>query len=51
MLAADNLPGGHTANFALLDPAGRIRSYHNGLEPTAVEVLKQNIRQLAKEMK
>ncbi len=51
MLAADHLPGGHSPNFVLLDSSARIRSYHNGLEPVAIEVLKQNIRQLAKEMR
>lgn len=50
MLAADNLPGGHTAKFALVDARNRIRSYHNGLEPAAIEVLKQNVRVLAKDI-
>jgi len=49
MLAADDLPGGHTAKFAVVDTENRIRSYHNGLEPAAIEILKQNVRVLAKD--
>ncbi len=50
MLAADDLPGGHTAKFALVDAENRIRSYHNGLDPAAIEVLKQNVRVLARDI-
>ena len=50
MLSADDLPGGHTTKFILVDPLGRIRSYHDGLSESSMETLKNNIRQLAKEM-
>jgi protein SCO1/2 len=50
MLAADQLPMGHTSKFILVDQYGQIRSYHDGTEPGHMISLKNNIRQLAKEM-
>jgi len=50
MLSADNLPGGHTSKFILVDQDGNIRSYHEGLDSEAMTALKNNIRQLAREM-
>jgi protein SCO1/2 len=50
MLSADNLPGGHTTKFILVDHLGRIRSYHDGLSDSSMEILKNNIRQLANEL-
>lgn len=50
MLPADNLPGGHTSKFILVDQDGNIRSYHEGLNSDAMTALKNNIRQLAREI-
>lgn len=50
MLPAEDLPGGHTTKFILVDHLGRIRSYHDGLSEGSMETLKNNIRQLAKEL-
>ena len=50
MLAADNLPGAHTSKFILVDQDGNIRSYHEGLNSDAMTALKNNIRQLAREI-
>lgn len=50
MLSADNLPGGHTSKFILVDQNGNIRSYHEGLDSDAMTALKNNIRQLAREL-
>jgi protein SCO1 len=50
MLPAENLPGGHTSKFILVDTEGNIRSYHEGLNSDAMTSLKNNIRQLARGM-
>lgn len=50
MLAAEALPMGHTTKFILVDQHGQIRSYHEGLENESMLALKNNIRQLAREM-
>lgn len=50
MLSADDLPGGHTTKFILVDHLGRIRSYHDGLSDESMEALQRNIKQLAQEM-
>jgi protein SCO1/2 len=50
MLSADDLPGGHTTKFILVDHLGRIRSYHDGLSESSMDILQNNIRQLAKEL-
>ena len=47
MMAADNLPMGHSTKFVLVDHEGRIRSYHDGMDHAAVHQLRQNIRALA----
>jgi len=41
---------GHTTKFILVDHLGQIRSYHEGLENEAMIPLKDNIRQLAKDL-
>ncbi|UCE65238.1 MAG: SCO family protein [Candidatus Zixiibacteriota bacterium] len=50
MLPAEDLPGGHTTKFILVDHLGRVRSYHDGLSDSSMEILQNNIRQLAKEL-
>ncbi len=50
MLAADNLPGGHTTKFILVDHLGRIRSYYEGIDDYHMKLLKENVKQLAREL-
>ena len=50
LLGVGELPWGHTTKFILVDHLGRIRSYHDGLSESSMEVLKNNIRQLAREI-
>ncbi len=38
-LPADNLPGGHTSRFVLVDLEGRIRGYYDSLEDDAMKKL------------
>lgn len=49
MLAADELPMGHTTKFILVDQQGQIRGYYEGLESDSMIGLKNAIRQLANE--
>jgi protein SCO1 len=48
-IAADDLPGGHTTRFVLVDQKGRIRGYYDGLDDVSLGVMKTHIRQLAGE--
>jgi protein SCO1/2 len=50
MLPAEALPMGHTTKFILVDQHGQIRSYHEGLKNESMLALKNNIRQIAREM-
>lgn len=50
MIAAEDLPGGHSVLFALVDPLGRIRGFYSGIDKNEMELLKQNIRALGREM-
>jgi len=52
-LAADveTLPMGHTIVWTLVDQDGRIRSYHNGTDDADIDVLKENIRRLNREIR
>ncbi len=49
MIAADDLPGGHSTKFVLVDGQGRIRGYYDGLDDASLEILKTHIRELARE--
>lgn len=49
MLAADNLPMGHSTKFALVDRSGRIRGYFNALEDKPMAVIQGQIVTLLKE--
>jgi protein SCO1/2 len=51
MLAADDLPGGHTTKFIVVDHRGQIRSYHDSFDEEHIKRLKQNVRTLAREIK
>ena len=50
MLSAHDLPGGHTTKFILVDHMGRIRAYYDGLDASALPVIKADVRQIASEM-
>ncbi|UCD62870.1 MAG: SCO family protein, partial [Candidatus Zixiibacteriota bacterium] len=43
MLAAENLPMGHTTKWALVDRDANIRGYYSGTDPVSIEVLKTHI--------
>ena len=45
-LAADDLPGAHSTKFILVDNAGKIRGYYNGVDKAEVSKLKQDIESL-----
>lgn len=47
-LPAENLPMGHSNRFVLVDQNGMIRSYHDSFDDAALEALKKNIRELAR---
>ncbi|MFQ5453007.1 MAG: SCO family protein [Candidatus Zixiibacteriota bacterium] len=46
MLASDDLPGGHSTKFILVDDNGNIRGYYNGTDETSLDILKTHINQL-----
>ncbi|MCX6829046.1 MAG: SCO family protein [candidate division Zixibacteria bacterium] len=48
-IAAEDLPGGHTTRFILVDQKGRIRGYYDGLDDASLGIMKTHIRQLAGE--
>jgi protein SCO1/2 len=50
MLAAEDLPGGHTTQFVLVDNLGRIRGYYSGIDDAEVELLKEHIRIIGREL-
>ncbi len=50
MLAAEELPMGHTSLFALVDPEGNIRQYYEGMREESIPKMNEHVRQLAKEM-
>jgi protein SCO1 len=50
MLAADELPAGHPSQFILVDEQGQIRGYYSNEEPSEINVIKRDIRELARQM-
>ncbi len=50
MIGAGNLPGGHSTRLVLVDHLGQIRSYHNGMDKEELELMKNNINILAREL-
>lgn len=50
MLPAEGLPGNHTTKISVVDHEGRIRSYHDALNETHIDIMKQRIRELARSM-
>ncbi|SYZ72606.1 Electron transport protein SCO1/SenC [Candidatus Zixiibacteriota bacterium] len=51
MIAADDLPAGHSTKFILVDGQGQIRGYYDGLDDASLEIMKTHIRELAQHMK
>ncbi len=45
-LSAENLPGGHSSRFVLIDKSAKIRGYFDGLEGAEMDKLSAGIRQL-----
>ena len=45
-LAAENLPMGHSTRFVLVDDAGFIRGYYDGLDEESINILEKHIRGL-----
>jgi protein SCO1/2 len=50
MLDAATLPAGHTTKFILVDEQARIRGYYDSFDDASLNVLKSNIRELAKKL-
>lgn len=48
MLAADDLPAGHSSRFVLVDNRGRIRGYYDSFDDAGLDILKSNINTLLK---
>ncbi|MFQ5498912.1 MAG: SCO family protein [Candidatus Zixiibacteriota bacterium] len=49
-LAADGFPMGHSTRFVLIDQAGRIRGYYDGMDEASMRILKQHVRELVKQI-
>ena len=50
MLAAENLPGGHTTKFILVDNQAQIRGYYSSLDDKSIRALVVDMKQLASEL-
>ena len=50
MMDASSLPGGHPIHFVLVDDKARIRGYYPYDEDGAIYLLKQHIRELARQL-
>lgn len=50
MLPAEGLPGNHTTKISVVDHEGRIRSYHDALNDTHIDIMKRRVRELARSM-
>lgn len=50
MIAAENLPMGHSTKFILIDPKGQIRGYFDALDENSSSFIKERIKVLAKAM-
>ena len=51
MLAAENLPMGHSTKFVLVDENKQIRRYYDAMHDPDMELIQTHIRALAREMK
>ncbi|MCX6832649.1 MAG: SCO family protein [candidate division Zixibacteria bacterium] len=50
MLSAEDLPGGHPSQFILVDDKAQIRGYFTNEDPSGLNALKIQIRELARTM-
>jgi protein SCO1/2 len=50
MLDAQDLPGGHSTRFVLVDDKAQIRGYYDSFDDASLTVLKSHIRELAKKL-
>jgi protein SCO1/2 len=50
MLSAEDLPGGHPSQFILVDNKAQIRGYYTNEDPSGLDALKTQIRELARAM-
>jgi protein SCO1 len=50
MLSAEDLPGGHPSQFILVDDKAQIRGYYTNEDPSGLNALKTQIRELARAM-
>jgi protein SCO1/2 len=50
LLAADDLPGGHSTKFVLVDDQARIRGYYSGTDEASMRVLKEHLSYLIQQM-
>jgi len=50
MLAAEDLPGGHTTKWALVDALANIRGYYSGTDEASIEILRSHIAELVKQL-
>lgn len=50
LLAAEDLPGGHSTKFALVDHQARIRGYYDGMDRASVAVLRTHLPILVERM-
>lgn len=48
MLSAEDLPGGHPSQLILVDDKGQIRGYFTNEDPSGLNALKMQIRELAR---
>ncbi len=51
MLAAENLPGGHTTKFILVDDQAQIRRYYTSLDEKSIRALKRDLKLLVDKIK
>ena len=49
-LAAENLPGGHSTKFVLIDEKGQIRAYYDALNVSIMGLLKTQLTALARKL-
>ena len=50
MLAAENLPMGHSTKFVLVDRGGQIRGFYDGLKDASINVLVTHIKTMVKKI-
>lgn len=51
LLPAEDLPGGHSSKFVLVDHEGRIRGYYDGMDRASVDVLRTHLPVLVEQIR